>query len=193
MLNQPRMLAALFTDDVLRNHRNTETVEVTPSTFVAARVVEDKPASQRPFEAVKADITKALAQEQAQALARKQGAEQLERLKKGETLSLSFGPTKLVTRDRTQGLRDEAVARIFRVDATKLPAYAGVETPEGYTLYRVSKVIDAAPDEARQRATQMELGRANGGQEFRSFLAGLRGNASVEINRDALQSKTPSQ
>jgi hypothetical protein len=56
-------------------------------------------------------------------------------------------------------------------------------------VYRIGKVIDVPPDEARQRAVQTELGRANGEHEFRSFLAGLRADAKVEINRDVLQKK----
>jgi hypothetical protein len=64
-----------------------------------------------------------------------------------------------------------------------------MELPAGYALYRISKVVESEPDDARQRAVQAELGRASGEQEFRSFLAGLRADAKVEINRDALEKK----
>jgi peptidyl-prolyl cis-trans isomerase D len=190
LLNQPKMLAALFTDDVIRNHRNTETVEVAPATLVAARVVEHKPAFQRQFETVKGEITRLLAQEQALALARQRGAEQLEKLKRGDPLAVTFGPTKVISRDKAQGLREDAVARIFSADASRLPTYAGVDTPGGFALYRITRVIDAAPDEARQRAVQTELGRASGAQEFRAFLGGLRSTAKVEINKDVLEKKS---
>ena len=45
-----KLLAALFSDDAVKNKRNTDTVEVAQSTLVAARVLEHKPASVRPFE-----------------------------------------------------------------------------------------------------------------------------------------------
>jgi peptidyl-prolyl cis-trans isomerase D len=187
MLNQPRMLSALFSDDAITSHRNTEAIDVGQSTLVAARVVEHKAATQRPFEAVKADIERQLAQKEARALAAKRGAERLAELKKGG--SAPFGPVKTVSRERATGLSQDAVARIFRADASALPAYVGMELPAGYALYRISKVVESEPDDARQRAVQAELGRASGEQEFRSFLAGLRADAKVEINRDALEKK----
>jgi peptidyl-prolyl cis-trans isomerase D len=189
MLNHPRLLAALFTDEAVKNRRNTEAIEVAQNALMAARVVEHKPASQRPFEAVKSDIARQLAQQDARALAAKRGAERLEELKKGSSAAVSFGPAKLFSRDRTQGLREQAVARVFRADAAKLPAYVGVELPDGYALYRLSRVIDVEPDEARQRSVQAELGRANGGEEFRSFLAGIRAEVKVEINKELLEKK----
>jgi peptidyl-prolyl cis-trans isomerase D len=188
-LNQPRVLSALFADDVVKNHRNTEAIEVGQNALMAARIAEHKPASQRPFEAVKADIERQLAQKEARALAAKRGAEQLEQLKKGGAAQVAFGPARTVSRDRASGLPEDALARIFRADVSKLPAYVGVETPGGYALYRISRVIDVPADEARQRAVQTELGRANGEQEFRSFLAGLRADSKVEINRSALEKK----
>ena len=189
LLNQPRVLSALFSEDVITNKRNSEAVEAGPSTLLAARLVEHKPASQRPFEAVKADIERRLAQQEARAIAAKRGAEQLAELRKGNRGGVAFGPVKSVSREKSAGLPPAAVSRIFSADAKALPAYVGTEVPAGYAVYRVSKVIDIDPDEARQRAVQSELGRANGEQEFRSFLGGLRANAGVEINRQALEKK----
>jgi peptidyl-prolyl cis-trans isomerase D len=164
-------------------------VEVGPTTLMAARVVQHKPASQRPFEAVKADIERQLAQREARSLAARRGAERLAELKKGNTAGAAFGPVKIVGRDKNAGFPPAAVSRIFSADPSALPAYVGVEVPAGYAVYRISKVLESEPDEARQRAVQTELGRANGEQEFRSFLTGLRGDAGVEINRQALEKK----
>jgi peptidyl-prolyl cis-trans isomerase D len=189
VLSQPRVLQALFSEDVITNKRNSEAVEAAPNTLVAARMIEHKAASQRPFEAVKADIERLLAQRQAREIAAKRGAERLAQLKKGDVKGVAFAPAKTVSREKTAGLAPAAVSRIFSVDASALPAYVGVEVPAGYALYRVSKVIDTEPDEARQRAVQSELGRANGEEEFRSFLTGLRADVGVEINRELLDKK----
>jgi peptidyl-prolyl cis-trans isomerase D len=190
MLSQPRVLSALFSEDVITNHRNSEAVEAAPNVLVSGRVLERKPASQRPFETVKADIARLLAQREARAIAAKRGAERLAELKKGGAAAgLSFGPAKTIVRDKPAGLQPAAVARVFGADASKLPAYVGIEVPAGYAVYRISKVVDSEPDEARQRAVQTELGRANGEEEFRSFLTGLRAGAGVEINRELLEKK----
>ena len=59
----------------------------------------------------------------------------------------------------------------------------------GYAIYRISRVIDIQPDEARQRSVQTEMGRIIGTEEFKSYLASLRANANVEINKALLEKK----
>ena len=190
VLNNARLLAALFAEDSIKNRRNTEAIETAPGVLVSARVLDHKPASQRPFDEVKGDIAKQLAQQEAVALARRQGAERLEQLKKGEAPAVRFGPTRLVSRDEPKDLGPEVLSRIFGADASKLPVYAGVESSNGYVIYRVTRVVDVQPDEARARSVQSELGRASGTQELKSFLDGLRADARVEINRAVLEKKT---
>lgn len=188
-LNNPRLLAALFSEDSIKNRRNTEAVETSPGTLVSARVLNHKPASLRPFEEVRDGIARELAQQEALSLARKQGAALLEDLRKGDSSKARFGATKLASRDDPKGLPPAAMAQVFGVDTSKLPAYAGVESGDGYTIYRVSRVVEVQPDEARRRSVQSELGRVSGALEFRSFLDALRADAKVEINREALEKK----
>jgi peptidyl-prolyl cis-trans isomerase D len=189
VLSNPKLLAALFADDSIKNRRNTEAIETAPSTLVSARVVNHKPATRRPFDEVKGEIGKLLAQQEALALARKQGIERLEELSKGSASAARFGATKLISRDQPQDLDAGSLSQVFRVDAAKLPAYAGLESKDGYVIYRVSRVVDVQPDETRQRGVQSELGRASGSQEFKSFLDGLRAKATVEINKAVLEKK----
>lgn len=189
-LNNPRLLAALFADDSVKNRRNTEAVETAPGILVSARVLDHKPASQRPFDEVKSELARQLARQEAVMLARKQGEVRLEELKKGNASAVRFGTTKLVSRDEPQDLGPEALSGIFGADASKLPAYTGVDSNSGYAIYRVSRVVDVEPDETRARSVQSELGRAGGTQEFKSFLDGLRADAKVEINKAALEKKT---
>ena len=83
-LNNPRLLAAVFSDDAIRNKRNTEAVDIGNSTLVAARVVEHKPAAMKPFEEVSAEIKKNLLLKEAQNLAEKDGQGKLAKLRAGE-------------------------------------------------------------------------------------------------------------
>ena len=189
VLSHPKLLAALFSDDSIKNHRNTEAIETVPGTLVSARVVDHKVATRRPFDEVRAEIGKLLAQQEALASARKEGMERLEELRSGKGSAMRFSAPKVVSRDQPRDVGAEALSQIFRLDASKLPAYAGQESKDGYAIYRVSRVIDVNPDEARERSVQSELGRANGQQEFKGFLDGLRAKASVEIDRAALEKK----
>jgi len=174
---------------VVRNHHNTEVVEIAPGTLLAARVAEYKPASQQPLEQVRDEVVKQFTQSEAAKLARKQGETQLEALKKGEGDAARFGPAKLVSRENPGGLRPEAADPVFRANVAKLPAFVGVETPDGYGIYRITKLVPVAADEVKQKAMQTELARLAGAQEFRAFISGLRGSSSVTINRAQLDKK----
>ncbi|HKW37725.1 MAG TPA: SurA N-terminal domain-containing protein [Burkholderiales bacterium] len=189
VLNNPRLLAAIFSEDAVKNRRNTEAVETSPGTLVSARVLGHKAASLRPFEEVKDGIAKDLARQEALAAARKQGAALLADLRKGSSKA-SFGAGKLVSREDPKGLAPAALSQVFGADVSKLPAYVGVESSEGYALYRISRVVDVQPDENRERSIQSELGRMSGALEFQSFLDGLRADASIDINKEALEKKS---
>ena len=190
VLNNPKLLAALFADEALKNRRNTEAIETGPNTLVSARVTDHKPASRRPFDEVKGEIARELAQQEALALARKRGAERLEQLRAGKAPATGFGAPKLASRDNPQSLGPEALSQIFRTDASKLPAYVGLDSAKGYAIYRISRVLDVQPDETRERSIQTELGRMSGTQEFKSFLGGLRADGKVEINTSLLEKKS---
>jgi peptidyl-prolyl cis-trans isomerase D len=65
VLASPKLLAAVFSDDALRNRRNTDAVESGPNQLVAARVVEHRPSVLKPLEEVKALATEKVRMEQA--------------------------------------------------------------------------------------------------------------------------------
>ncbi len=189
-LANEKLLAALFSEDSVKNRRNTEAVEIAPNTLVAARIIEHKPAALQPFDSLKAGIEALLVRQEAQALARKDGEARLEALKKGED-SLGWGPVKAVSRIDPGALPPAAALTVFRMDAAKLPAYAGVELPGGgYTLFRLNKLAAGeALDEARKQALVSQLAQFEMQQDVQSYLAALRSRYKVEINKSALESK----
>src|ERR687897_2511727 len=83
-LDNPKLLAALFSSDALKNKRNTDAIEVAANTLVAARVLEHQPAAQRSFDEMKGEIAEQLRQREASALALKEGTAKLDQLRKGE-------------------------------------------------------------------------------------------------------------
>jgi len=190
-LRNPKVLAALFSDDALKNKRNSEAVEITPGTLLAARVLEHKAAAMRPLEEVKSEVTAQLIAGQARDLARKDGAAKLAALQKGESAGVVFGPARIASRDNPQSLRQEAFEQVFKAGTAKLPAYAGVDLPEGYAIYRISKVIEQAVTEEQQKALQEQLARVNGSQEFSAYIAALRAGSKVVVNNNLLQKREP--
>src|SRR4029453_2406437 len=97
ILNQPRFLQAVFSEDVLVNKRNTEAIEIAPGTIVAARVIEHKPSVVQPFETVKPAIEKRVAQQRAGQLAGQEGRQQLEQLRAGKDVQAAWSAPQLVS------------------------------------------------------------------------------------------------
>lgn len=190
-----KLMAALFSDDAIRNKRNTEAVEVAPNVLVSARVLEHKPAALQPLEAVSATIEKMLVRQEAVKRAVKDGEEKLARLTQGtDEGGVSWGAARTVSRAAAPGLPQEAVRAIFKADMAKLPAHVGVSVPGGYALYRISRVnpYAAAADGAetpRVKSMRNRYARLVAEEEFAAWLAVLKGRYPIEINQAALESK----
>jgi peptidyl-prolyl cis-trans isomerase D len=190
-LNNPKLLQAIFSEDALRNKRNTEAVEVAPGVLAAARVIEHKPSSVQPFDEVSGAIVKKLTLQQAGQLASQDGRERLEKLKQAKDAEIAWGATQLVGRADAAGLVEPVLKQIFRTDTTKLPAYAGVDNPRGgFTLVRITRVVEAdtiAPD--RQKALADGLRQMLGQEEMLAYVASLKQKADVKISKELLEKK----
>jgi peptidyl-prolyl cis-trans isomerase D len=190
-LDNPKLLAALFSDDAIRNKRNTEAVETAPSRIVVARVLEHKPAAVRPLDAVRGEIAQQLTAAEALKLARAAGEARLAELAAGRPAGAGWGQARAVSREAPAGLDARAIGPVFRADATKLPSYVGVDlVPTGYTIYRIGKVTEAgAPDAARLRAAETALSRQEARMGYQAFLTDLKARSEVTINEANLNKK----
>ena len=189
LLNNPKLLQAIFSDEVVKNKRNSEVVDVGNNTLVAARVAEYSPASVYPLADVSASIAKQLTVKQASQLAAKYGRELLAKLKAGTDSVADWGAAKLVSRKDTQGLAAAEIAEVYKTDAGKLPAYAGVESGRGaFVLLKVSKVVEAEDiDEAKRKATAGELRNLMGQEELNAYVAYLKSKADVKLHLENLE------
>ena len=188
-LDNPKLLAALFSSDALKNKRNTDAIEVAPNTLVAARVIEHQPAAQRAFDEVKGDIAELLRRREASALALKDGNAKLEKLRKGEEAGVKWGPSRLVSRREAQGLPVNLLRQVVSADTSKLPAYVGVPVPDGgYALLRISKVIEEPAKEGDQQMVA-RAAQLYGGAQLDAFIASLRNRAEISVNSKILEAK----
>ena len=187
-----KLMAALFSDDAIKNKRNTEAIEVAPNVLVSARVLEYKPATQQPLETVRPTIEKFLAHQQAADLAAKDGAGKLDRLSRGEKVGVTWGKPHVVAKAVARDLSPEVVGAIFTADAARLPAYAGASVPEGYQLFRISLVkpyVPGATDNPLAKALRGQYARVVAEEEMQAWVTSLRGKYVVQINQGALESK----
>jgi peptidyl-prolyl cis-trans isomerase D len=182
-VNNDKFLKAIFSSDALTNKRNTEAVEVAPSTLVAGRVVASKPASKRPFAEVEGIIRQRVTQEEAIRLARQAGEAKLVAAKASGDAS-GFGDIKVVSRTKEPTINQTAALAVLKADTSKLPAYVGVELPgQGYGVYRIAKVSQPAqPDTARRQQEAEQIANAVGGSETYGFVEALKHKAKAKIN-----------
>ena len=181
-VNDPKFLAALFADETLKTKRNTRAVEAAPSTLVAGRVVEYKPASKRPLAEVGAVIRQRVAQEEAAKLARKAGEVKLAAAKASGDAA-GFGEAKIVTRSAQPAIHPAAAQAVLKADVTKLPAYVGVDVPGvGFGVYRIGKVSQPAkPDLARRAAETEQINNAVAQQEMFAYIEALKTKAKSKL------------
>jgi peptidyl-prolyl cis-trans isomerase D len=181
--NNAKFLTALFSDDAIKNKRNTEAVEVAPSTLIAGRIVEFKPASKRPLAEVDAQIRQRVTMEEALKMAHKAGEEKLAAAKKSGDAA-GFGEAKLISRTKPD-FNPAAFQAAMRADVSKLPAYVGLDVPGvGYGVYRIGKVQQpAAEDAARREAEASQIGNMVAQQEMVGYVEVLKQKAKVKIIR----------
>jgi len=188
--NNVKFVQAVFSPDSLQAKRNTEAMEIAPSTLMAARVVDYKPASARTFDDVKAEIRRQLERKAAGELAQAAGKAKLALLQQGKEAGVTFGKPATLARNQPQpGYPPAALAMIFQADATKLPAYAGsINERGGYSVYRIQRVIaPAAPDAARLTAFSDRVGDQMGRELAAAYVASLKAKADVKINQANLE------
>lgn len=152
-LANPKFLDALFAPDNIEKKRNTEAVEVAPSTLVSGRVVQHTPARTLPFAEVKDRVRERLVATRSAELARKDGMAKLAAWKAAPA-SASLPPAVVLSRVETRNQPLPVVEAALRVDPAALPGWAGVDLGnEGYVVAKVNKVIPR-PAPAPQLAQQ---------------------------------------
>ena len=187
-LNNPKLLQAIFSEDVLVNKRNTEAIEISPGTIVAARVIEHQSARVKPFEDVKDIVRSKLIQSRASQLAAQHGRELLDQLRQGKGVQPGWSSPQLVSRGDPKGLPEPAVRQVFKADAATLPVYDSAAAPDGYMLLRVSRIVEPQKiDTAQQKQLAESLAQIVGEEQFLVYLSSLKSKAKVSLNKEQFE------
>lgn len=192
MLGNAKLMDAIFSAGVMKEKRTTEPVEVAPNVLVAARVLESKPSSTKPYETVSAQIADRLKREEAGKQAIKKGETLLADLKAGKTpADLTWSKPELVSRQKFGDINPLFQRTAFTVETIKLPVYAGQEDPAGgYAIIRVSKVVDADKiDDARRAPAKAQLQDVYRSATEAATLGSLRTRGKISVNAAALVEK----
>ena len=182
VLNNPKLLQAVFSEDALVKRRNTAAVEVASNTLVSARVVTHRPAAVRPFEEVKADVRQLLIQAKSAELAKAEGQARLASWKTDPSQA-NLGGAVTVSRDQAQTLPQAVMDAALRADPSKMPALMGVDLgAQGYAVVRVNKIVPRPEVNAQQSEQSREqFARLWGQAESQAYLASLKAQFKVEM------------
>ncbi len=196
LFKNDKLMSLVFSDEVLKEKRNSEAVEVGPNTLVSARVVDFKPAAPKAFEDVKAGIEQFLQLQKAGKLAIAQGKASLAKLNAGDqSEKLDWIPNVTIDRKNAQGLTDLAMRNAFSVNADKLPAFKGVEDAQkGYLIIKLVAVHDQLTDDESIKETAVRAYRAALAEEYaNAYIASLTAKNKVKVNDRLLMSGNEAQ
>lgn len=184
-LASPKFLSALFSDEVVRNKRNTEAVEIGANQLAAGRLVNYAPARKLPFEDVQEQVRVRVVAEQATTLAHKEGQARLKALEAGASAE-GLRPAVAVSRNQTQDLPQPLIDAVMKAPAAKLPQWVGVDLgAQGYAVARIDKLLprDAAGSDAKRM--QSQYAQVWGAAETEAYYDALKQRYKARIDPDA--------
>jgi peptidyl-prolyl cis-trans isomerase D len=187
----PRVLASVFSDDVLRRGINSEPIELEPGRVVVLRVREHQPAAPLTLEEAREDIVATLREQQAREALSRDIETVRTRVAQGEhlqTLATEFGgefrDAGLVGRDALAVDRTvlDAAFRLPQPEAGQMALGSVILTNGDQAVLGVTQVVpgrlDAFSEEERQILTR-QLAQQMGVEQFDSLLASLRQNTKI--------------
>lgn len=186
VLANAKFLAAIFGPDAVEKKRNTEAVETAPNQLTAGRITQYTPARTVPFADVRGVVQERLVAVRAAELARKEGMEKLTAWKSAPA-SAAMPAAVVVSRDQPQNVPPQVLGAALRVDASALPAFAGVDLgAQGYAVVRVNKIVPRpAPTEAAAKQDRAQYAQWWTGAENQAYYGLLkeRFKANIKVAR----------
>ena len=154
LLNDPRVLTAVFSEDVLTTRNNSDLIEIAQDQVVVVRVIDYQAAQKIPLEEVRDEVTTILKAEKASARAQTLGDEVRQKLTQGGAIDALATEYNLlwinqigIKRDNT-GLDRDILQAVFKTgNPSGSPAIDGVAMTSGdYAVLVVDAVQDVASD-----------------------------------------------
>ncbi|AOW13802.1 peptidylprolyl isomerase [Hydrogenophaga crassostreae] len=149
VLNNAKLVDAIFASETRQNKHNTEAVDIGSSRLVSARVVQYQAARTRPLAEVKESVRALLVARRSADLAVAEGEKKLQEWKSGGDAS-ALPAAITVSRDKPEGQPVQLMKAALSADPKQLPIWVGVKLDgQGYAVVKVSKVLPRVPrDEA---------------------------------------------
>ncbi len=187
LFSNPKLQQAIFTDDVLNKHHNSEVIDLGNGSSIVVRATEYQAAKQRPISEVTPEIINALKAQQAQQMAASVGQQDLAQLQQGK-LKLNFAnPQNVSLLGQSKDIDPMAVRQIFAAPA-QFPSYTGAVNASGaYVIYQVNgQAVDKTLDQQNQKVIT-QLADQYSMMNLNAYVGSLRSQYKVSYKLDRIQ------
>ena len=189
-LAAPKLLAAIFATDSVKNKHNTEAVETTAGQLVAAHVVDYTPQHTRALAEVHDLVLAAVRADMAAAAAKKDGEARVAAALKDPSIALPLTATV----GRMQPPRDvprEVAIASQKANLAKGPATLGLALPGGgYAAVRVLKATPHVPDANESGQAKVGVSNAFEQAEAEAVYDSLKSRYKVKYYDDRIAKVT---
>ncbi len=175
------VLEALFSDECLKEKRNTQAIEVASNTLVSARVTKYRPSHVEAFDACKERIKSDITAERALNLASADGEKLLADLKAAKKGAVKFDEDATISRANPGMYPYELITAVLRVPAEKLPAYIGVKVNDGYMLVHILKNTINPIEKDRLASVRSEVAMMFARADESSYYAAMRSKHDAKV------------
>jgi peptidyl-prolyl cis-trans isomerase D len=176
----PKIQKAIFSNDLIKNHNNSEVIDLGNGLHAVYRVTEYQAAKIQPLDLVKEQIINQLKQQQGTNLAATEGQKNIELLKQGK-LNLRFANSQNITLlGQYENVDPLAIKQIFSTQLGSTPAYTGsINTKGGFVIYKInSEAIDLKLNEQNQKMLE-QFNMNNSMLDFGAYISYLRSKYPV--------------
>ena len=189
-LASPKLLAAVFASDAIKNKHNTEAIEAGPSQLVSARVLEYTAQHTRPLAEVHDQVVAAVRKQQAMAAAKKDGEDRVADAKKDPALALPL--TATVSRiDQSGAVPRPVVEAALKADLSKGPTVIGLPLADGgFAVIRVLKSTPHVPDAGEAEQAKAAFTNAYEDAEAQAVYDSLKARYKVKYFDDRIAKVT---
>ena len=196
ILANPKVLNAAFSQEVLKEGRNSELLELSDTQLVVLRVKEHKAASVQPLAKVKSIIKNAMLQEQASKKVQEVTLDVLKRLQNNESISSVQKQYSEIKWNKTDWIKRKAEKKSTLSSQVRQHAFAMPKPVNAKTnwdkislsagnqaviaLYNVEESYDGEGDSAR-------IAQVMGNSDYESIVQYLKSEADISITRVAAE------
>jgi peptidyl-prolyl cis-trans isomerase D len=183
----PKVQKVMFSADVVKQHHNSEVIDLGDGSYVVLRALDYQASLQKPLATIKAQVIEIMKSQQASQMAALQGQQQLAQLQQGK-LKLNFTNAESVTLlGGNKAIDQAAVKQIFAVAAESFPSYTGSPTQDGkFVIYQInSQRVDKSLLEQNQKLLQ-QMSDQYAMISLNAYLSALQSKYKISYRADRL-------